>query len=103
MELNIKNPGSRILLEKVDNGVLLYEIGEDNVVTTKIVYEMYYEDGILDISSIGSFLIEMLDSLKIPSQETETNQQLKLFIVKIDPDKPMEGLDDEDMDDDEDE
>ena len=98
MELNIKNTSSRVLLEKVDNGVILYEIGDDNTVTSKIVYEMYFKDGILDFDTIGAFMIEILESLKIPAEEIETNRQLGVFITKIDPTKPMIGEEDDDED-----
>ena len=89
MELSIKIPSSRLLLEKVDNGIVLYEIGEDNVVTSKLVYEMYYKDGILDFDSMGNFMIEIMDLLKIPTFEVETNRQLGIFVSKIDPSKPL--------------
>ena len=100
MELNIKMPSSRILLEKVDNGIVLYEIGEDNVVTSKLVYEMYYKDGIIDFDSMGNFMMEIMEFLKIPTFEKETNRQLGIIVTKIDPSKPIpdEFQDEEDED-----
>ena len=101
MEITIKNPSSRILLEKADNGVILYEIGEDNVVTSKIIYEMYFKDGIIDFSAIGIFMLEMVESLGIPLEEQETNRKLEIFINPIDgsnEDEPTEGEDDENED-----
>ena len=95
MELNIKNPSSRILVEKVDNGVVLYEIGEDNVVSSRIVYEMYFKDGILDFETIATFMVEIMESLKIPTEEPDTNRKLGIFISKIDPEKPMIGEEEE--------
>jgi antitoxin component YwqK of YwqJK toxin-antitoxin module len=99
MELKIKNNTSRIVLEKTDNGIILYDVGDDGVVNSKVVYEIYYKDGIIDFENMVIFISETLESLKIPFVEQETNRMLALGINKIDPDKP--SLFDEDFDDDE--
>ena len=85
MELKISSPSPRILLEKVDNGIILYEIGEDNVVTSKMVHSLYFHDGIIDFEAVGSFMIEMMETLKVPIIEPETNRKLEIYITKIDP------------------
>jgi hypothetical protein len=95
MELNIKNPSTRILLEKVDNGVILYEIGEDNVVTSKMVHALYYEDGIQDYIATGIFMMTFMESLKVPIEDAETNRRLNVVLTKIDPEKPMLGGEDQ--------
>jgi hypothetical protein len=104
MEVTIKNISSRILLERADNGVILYDISEDNSVSSKVLYEVYYKDGIIDFHNIGVLMVEIMESLKIPVAEEETNRRMLITITKIDPDKPMidvDGLDDDDDDDDE--
>ena len=88
MEVTIKNASSRILLEKVDNGVILYDIGEDNTVISKIVYEIYFKDGIIDFENMGIFLEEILETLKLPIFEVETNTVLQFGVTKLDPTKP---------------
>jgi hypothetical protein len=105
MEVTIKNTSSRILLERADNGVILYDISEDNSVSSKVLYEVYYKDGIIDFYNIG-VLIEIMESLKVPIAEEETNRRMLITITKIDPNKPMidiDGLDEDDEDDDDDE
>jgi len=103
MEVKIKNNSSRVVLERADNGVILYDVGEDNTVSSKMVYELYFKDGILDFHSIANLIVEVMESLKVPLVEEETNRMLFISMTKIDPDKPMEGedeeLDDEDDDD----
>jgi hypothetical protein len=105
MEVNIKNPSSRLILEKADNGVILYDVGEDNVVSSKVLYETYFKDGIIDFESIATLMIEVMESLKIPTVEEETNRFLAISVMKIDPEKPALGDDDfedgEEDDDDE--
>jgi len=91
MEITVKNPASRIILEKVDNGVIFYEVGDDNVVTSKVVYEMYFKNGILDFENMAIFFGEVLESLKIPFEEPETNRKLTIVISKINPEKPVPG------------
>ena len=99
MELTINNQSSRILLERVDNGVILYDIGDDNTVISKIVYEIYFKDGIIDFENMGIFLIDILETLKIPLFETETNTILTFGITKIDPSIPDEEDDSDDAQD----
>jgi hypothetical protein len=100
MEVTIKNTSSRILLERADNGVILYDINEDNIVSSKVVYEIYFKDGILDFHNAGILMMEIMESLKIPTLEEETNRCMVISLAKIDPDKPSLG-EDEDEDDDE--
>jgi len=100
MEVTIKNSSSRLILERADNGVILYDVGEDNSVSSKVVYELYFKDGILDFQNMAMMFLEIMESLKIPAIEEETNRALAISVVKIDPDKP--SLDDEDDEDEED-
>ena len=105
MEINIKIAGSKLLIEKVDNGILVYEIDENDSVTSKLVYSIYYEDGILDLEAIGEFLMEMLNLLRIPNKDLELNAQLGMFISKLDASKPFlgeEDIDEKNTDDDDD-
>lgn len=101
MEFTIKNTSSRILLERSDNGIILYDLGDDNDVISKIVYEIYYKDGIIDFDNMTVFIEDLMENLKIPILEPETNRVLQVYIEKIDPDKPS-LLDEEGSDDDED-
>lgn len=98
MELTIKNPSSRVLIEKADNGVILYEIGEDNTVSSRIVYEIYYKDGMLNFEALGNLVNDILETTKVPTQEEETNRKLGIHIAKIDPDKPVPGHEDQEND-----
>jgi hypothetical protein len=91
MELNIKNPSSRVLVEKADNGVILYEIGEDNTVSSRLVYEIYFKDGMLDFEALGNLVNDIFETVKVPTEEVETNRRLGVHISKIDPDKPSLG------------
>jgi hypothetical protein len=100
MEVTIKNSSSRLILERADNGVILYDVGEDNSVSSKVVYELYFKDGILDFQNMAMMFLEIMESLKIPAIEEETNRALAISVVKIDPDKP--SLDDEEDEDEED-
>jgi len=105
-QINIQNKCSRLLLERTDNGIILYDVGDDNVVSSKVAYEIFYKDGVLDFENMAVFVYEIFENMKIPVIETESNRALGLTILKIDPDKPM--LDDngdeidEDIDEDED-
>lgn len=95
MEVTIKNTSSRILLERADNGVILYDINEDNTVLSKVVYEIYFKDGILDFHTAGVLMMEIMESLKIPTHEEETNSRMVISLAKIDPDKPSLGEDED--------
>jgi hypothetical protein len=88
MELTIKNKSPRLLLERSDNGIILYDLGDDNIVISKIVYEIYYKDGIIDFENMTGFIVDLMENLKIPIIEVETNRTLQFYIEKIDPDKP---------------
>lgn len=88
MEVTIKNHSSRILLERADNGVILYDVGEDNTVDSKILYEIYFKDGIIDFQNMGIFILEVMEALKIPTQESESNSILVISIEKLDPSLP---------------
>jgi adenine C2-methylase RlmN of 23S rRNA A2503 and tRNA A37 len=100
MEFTIKSISSRLLLERSDNGIILYDLGDDNVVISKIVYEIYYKDGVIDFDNMTDFIKDLMENLKIPIIESETNRALQVCIEKIDPDKPSlldeEGSDEDD-------
>lgn len=91
MEVTIKNTSSRVLLERTDNGVILYDVNEDNIVESKIAYEIYLKDGIIDFHTMAAMMLEVMEFLKIPTAEIETNRVLSLSVVKIDPSKPSLG------------
>ena len=99
MEVTIKNTSSRILLERADNGVILYDINEDNTVLSKVVYEIYFKDGILDFHNAGVLMMEIMESLKIPTHEEETNRCMVISLAKIDPNKPSLEEENEDEED----
>jgi len=45
---------------------------------------------------MGTFLIEVMETLTIPIEEPETNRALALIVTKIDKDKPSLGEEDYD-------
>ena len=98
MELKISSPSSRVLLERSDNGLIVYEISEENTVTSKLVYEMYFKDGIIDFSSIANFFSDTMEILKVPLDEEDTNRKAVIAIVKIDTEKPALGEEKEEDD-----
>jgi hypothetical protein len=96
MEITIKNPASRILLERAENGIILYEISEDNVVLTRLVYETHYHNGLLNFENIAQFMMESLELLKVPAYEMETDTKLAIIAEKIsESEKGEQGDDDE--------
>ena len=98
----IKNTASRLYLEKADNGVILCELTEDDTISSKILYELHYEDGTMDMFRVTEFLYDILENLNIPTSDIETNSDLLLLVDKLDPNLPGpdEDLDDEDDDED---
>lgn len=98
MELTIKNKSSRLLLERTDNGVILFDVNAENEVTSKVAYEIYFKDGIIDFETMAFMILETMECLNIPTAETETNRKLTLSVSKIDPDKPVPGEEIEDDD-----
>ena len=90
MELKITNSSSRLIIERTDNGVVLYETSEENAVSSKFVYEAYRRDGILNFQSIIHLLSDVLELMKIPSEDTNSNSKMTIVISKIDPDKNEE-------------
>jgi len=91
MELNIRNKSSRILLEKTDNGIILSDVGEDGLVTSRIVYEMYFKEGLLNFETVSNFLYDIMEHMKIPMSEAETNVKAEIYLEPIDPTKPVYG------------
>lgn len=84
MELTIANNASRLILERSDNGAVLYETNEENFVTSKTVYELYRRDGILNFSSIIDMFSDILELIKIPSEDKNANSRLTISISPID-------------------
>jgi hypothetical protein len=102
MEIKIAN-NSRIMLEKVDNGVILYDISSDGEVSSRVVYEIYFKDGSLNFDAIADMFDDVMEDLRLPVSEETTNSKVQLVIVPLDPDKPVTGItEDDDDDDDED-
>jgi hypothetical protein len=93
----IKNTASRLYLEKADNGIILCELTEDDAISSKILYEIHYEDGTMDMYRVTEFLYDVLENLNIPTTDVETNSDLLLIVDKLDPNLPGP---DEDADDD---
>jgi hypothetical protein len=91
MEITIKNLASKVLVERTDNGVVFHAVGEDNIVSSSVSYEIYFRDGVVNFESMGIFLIELLQNLGLPLEEVETNRKFVMEIVKIDPEKPVPG------------
>jgi hypothetical protein len=102
MEIRIAN-NSRIMLEKVDNGVILYDISSDGEVSSRVVYEIFFKDGSLNFESIADMFDDVMDDLKLPISEETTNSKIQLIIVPLDPEKPITGEPDEEDDDDDNE
>lgn len=81
MQVLIKDKTQRLLLEKVDNGVILYDVGEDDTVSSKLLYEVYQRDGAVNFDTIIAMLSDIIAHLQVPLGEEETNT--KIVIVKI--------------------
>jgi|688.fasta_scaffold2147876_1 hypothetical protein len=95
MEITIKNLASKALVERTDNGVVFHAVGEDNIVSSSVSYEIYFRDGIVNFESIAVFLLEVIQNLGLPLEELETNRKLEISIKKIDPTKPVPGHEEE--------
>jgi hypothetical protein len=98
MEIKIAN-NSRIMLEKVDNGVILYDISSDGEVSSRVVYEIYFKDGSLNFEAIADMFDDVMEDLRLPVSEETTNSKVQLVIVPLDPDKPVTGITEDDDDD----
>jgi hypothetical protein len=99
MEIKIAN-NSRIMLEKVDNGVILYDISSDGEVSSRVVYEIFFKDGSLNFEAIADMFDDVMEDLRLPVSEETTNSKIQLVIVPLDPDKPVSGITEDDEDDD---
>lgn len=99
MEIKIAN-NSRIMLEKVDNGVILYDISSDGEVSSRVVYEIFFKDGSLNFEAIADMFDDVMEDLKLPASEETTNSKIQLVIVPLDPDKPVSGINEDDEEDD---
>ncbi len=95
MEIKIKNLASKVLVERTDNGVVFHMVGDDNIVSSSVSYEIYDRSGIVNFESMGVFLLEMIQNLGLPLEEVETNRKLEIVISKIDPSKPVPGFDED--------
>lgn len=91
MELNVNSASKRVILERCDNGVIMYETDEENNVSSKILYETYFKDGIVNFDTIGYMINDILECLVIPSEEKETNSKLLVFVTRLNPEEPFEG------------
>ena len=91
MELNVKSASKRVILERCDNGVMLYETDDEDNVTSKIVYEIYFKDGMINFSTVGFMINDILECLTIPTEEKETNSKLQVYITRLNPDEPFTG------------
>jgi hypothetical protein len=98
MEITIKNLASKALVERTDNGVVFHAIGEDNVVSSSVSYEIYFRDGVVNFESIAVFLLEVIQNLGLPLEEEETNRRMEISIKKIDSTKPIPGEETEEGD-----
>jgi hypothetical protein len=87
MEVTIRNESSRILIERIDNGAMIYEVDEQNQVVSKVGYELYFKDGLTDFNTMGIMLSEIMELLGISMRDLSSNRQLNLIISKIDPEK----------------
>jgi hypothetical protein len=98
--MEIVNKTSKILIERTDNGVVVLDIDEENVVVSRVAYEIYFKDGLIDFENIAILFLELMEMLKIPTYEAETNSKLELYVDPIDPEQEMEGKEiDEDPED----
>ena len=91
MDIKIKNLSSRVILERADNGIILYDVADDNNVSSKIIFETYFKEGVLDFENIANLFMEIMEIMRVPLVEEETNRMLKMTIIKIDPEKPSLG------------
>lgn len=83
MESLIKSKSHRILLERADNGILLYEIREDGEVSARLVYEIYNEQGLMMYDRIADLVYDIADNLRIPVEEPITNRKMAIYVVPI--------------------
>ena len=88
------------MLEKVDNGVILYDISSDGEVSSRVVYEIFFKDGSLNFEAIADMFDDVMEDLRLPVSEEITNSKVQLVIVPLDPDKPVSGITEDDEDDD---
>ena len=49
-----------------------------------MVYETYHTDGIINFDSVGLLFSDILETLRIPAEEAETNRKIALIVTKID-------------------
>jgi hypothetical protein len=99
----IKFNTERVLLERAENGVILYDLDSEGNVKTKVVYEIHYKDGIIDFSKMAYMFFEIAEFLKYSLEDPEANQKLEMYIEKIDKDKPSYGEKDEEKEESDDE
>jgi len=97
VEIRIKNINSRIVVERTDNGAIMYDVSEDGEVSSRMSYEMFFRDGAVNFVTISEFFFDVMDSLKIPMLEESSNKKISIVLTKIDPDKPSEGEEDDDQ------
>ena len=88
------------MLEKVDNGVILYDISSDGEVSSRVVYEIFFKDGSLNFEAIADMFDDVMEDLRLPVSEETTNSKIQLVIVPLDPDKPVSGITEDEEDDD---
>ncbi len=103
MELKVQNNSSRILIEKADNGIIIYDIGEDNVVQSTQVYEIYIKDGRINYSVMSDVFFDVMEMMKFPIFEEDSNTRIEMIIERLDPTKPYlgeEGFEEEEEEDD---
>lgn len=98
----MKNYAGKVLVERTDNGIIVSDINEENTVTSKMVYQFYYPDGLLNFETMAQFFSDLLETLKFPTEEDETNSKLEIIIESIDPDTDSEEESDSEKDDDDD-
>lgn len=87
MDISIKSPSSRIMLERTDNGVIMYSISSENVVNAKQVYEIYNREGTIDFHSMGSALTDIIENLNFPFEDQSSNRQIGIYVEFIDANK----------------
>ena len=88
MKLKIRNSSNRTILERTDNGILVYDVNSENEVSSKIAYEIYNHDGSINWNKVAIFFMETLELLRIPSSDNAEK-----IVIGVAPINPIEDTD----------
>ena len=81
----------RVLLERCENGVILYDLDSKGEVKSRVVYEIHFKDGMIDFQKMAYFFYELSEFMGYSLQDKPANLKLEMYVEKIEPDKPSYG------------